>query len=82
VTTSIDGHVELWKNKDQGIEFVKHCRAHTSVIVGISASSDGQLFTSVSEDGNTQVFDTLNYGYHYFHHRALSTLTGSALLQT
>jgi peptidylprolyl isomerase domain and WD repeat-containing protein 1 len=82
VTASIDGHVKLWKKQDQGIEFVKHYRAHTSVIVGISASSDGQLFASVSEDGTAKVFDVLNYGQHYFRHRALTALTGSAPIQT
>jgi peptidylprolyl isomerase domain and WD repeat-containing protein 1 len=82
VTASIDGHVELWKKQDQGIEFVKQCRAHASIIVGISVSNDGQLFTSVSEDGTTKVFDVLNYGQHYFRHRALSALTESTPLQT
>jgi peptidylprolyl isomerase domain and WD repeat-containing protein 1 len=62
VTASIDGHVKLWKKQDQGIEFVKHYCAHISVIVGIYASSGGQLFASVSEDGIAKVFDVLNYG--------------------
>jgi len=62
VTASIDGHVKLWKKQEQGIEFVKHYRAHLSTIVGISASSDGQLFASVAEDGTAKVFDILNYG--------------------
>ena len=62
MTASIDGHVKLWKKQDQGIEFVKDYHTHTSVIVGISASSDGQLFASVSEDGIAKVFDVLSYG--------------------
>lgn len=62
MTASIDGHVKLWKKQDQGIEFVKHYRAHLSTIVGISASSDGQLFASVAEDGNAKVFNILDYG--------------------
>ena len=35
----------------EGIEFVKHYRAHLSPIVSVSASADGQLFASVAEDG-------------------------------
>lgn len=62
VTASIDGHVKLWKKQEQGIEFVKNYRAHLATIVGISASSDGQLFASVAEDGTAKVFDILNYG--------------------
>jgi peptidylprolyl isomerase domain and WD repeat-containing protein 1 len=62
ITTSVDGHVKLWKKQDQGIEFVKHYRAHTSPIVGVSASSDGQLFASIAEDGSAKVFDVINFG--------------------
>ena len=43
---------------------MKNYRAHLSTIVGISASSDGQLFASVAEDGSAKVFDILNYGPH------------------
>jgi len=82
VTASIDGHVKLWKKQEQGIEFVKHYRAHLSTIVGISASSDGQLFASVAEDGTAKVFDILNYGKHHFRHRALSSFTLYAPAQT
>jgi peptidylprolyl isomerase domain and WD repeat-containing protein 1 len=81
VTASIDGHVKLWKKQEQGIEFVKHYRAHPSTIVGISASSDGQLFASVAEDGTAKVFDILNYGKRCFHRCALSTLTEDDPLQ-
>lgn len=28
VTASADGHVKFWKKKEQGVEFVKHFRAH------------------------------------------------------
>lgn len=73
MTASIDGHVKLWKKQDQGIEFVKHYRAHLSTIVGISASSDGQLFASVAEDGSAKVFNILDYGIHHSHHYALAT---------
>ncbi|OSX59926.1 hypothetical protein POSPLADRAFT_1149201 [Postia placenta MAD-698-R-SB12] len=61
VTTSVDGHLKLWKKQDQGIEFVKHYRAHLAPITGVSASADGQLFASVSEDGSAKVFDVINF---------------------
>lgn len=74
MSASIDGHVKLWKKQEQGIEFVKQYRAHLSTVVGISASSDGQLFASVAEDGTAKMFDILNYGMHHFH-RWAHTLT-------
>jgi len=78
VTASIDGHVKLWKKQEQGIEFVKQYRAHLSTVVGISASSDGQLFASVAEDGTAKVFDILNYGEYHCHDHPLSVLTAHA----
>ena len=62
ITTSIDGHVKLWKKQEQGIEFVKHYRAHLAPIISVSASADGQLFASVAEDGSAKVFDVMNFG--------------------
>ncbi|PCH40031.1 peptidyl-prolyl cis-trans isomerase [Wolfiporia cocos MD-104 SS10] len=61
LTTSIDGHLKLWKKQEQGIEFVKHYRAHLAPIVGVSASADGQLFASIAEDGTAKVFDVVNF---------------------
>ncbi|KAK7469279.1 Peptidyl-prolyl cis-trans isomerase cyp15 [Stygiomarasmius scandens] len=61
ITTSVDGHLKLWKKQESGIEFVKHYRAHLQPIVGVSASADGQLFASVSEDGTAKVFDVVNF---------------------
>ena len=62
ITASIDGHIKLWKKQEQGIEFVKHYRAHLAYIVSVSASADGQLFASVAEDGSVKVFDVVNFG--------------------
>lgn len=62
ITTSIDGHLKFWKKQEQGIEFVKHYRAHLAPIVAISASADGQLFASIAEDGSAKVFDVGNFG--------------------
>lgn len=62
ITTSVDGHLKLWKKQESGIEFVKHYRAHLTPVVAVSASADGQLFASVSEDGSAKVFDVVNFG--------------------
>lgn len=61
ITTSIDGHLKFWKKQDQGVEFVKHYRAHLAPIIAVSASADGQLFASVAEDGSAKVFDVGNF---------------------
>ncbi|KAG7088394.1 hypothetical protein E1B28_012392 [Marasmius oreades] len=61
ITTSVDGHLKLWKKQETGIEFVKHYRAHLQPIVGVSASADGQLFATISEDGTAKVFDVINF---------------------
>ncbi|KDQ62315.1 hypothetical protein JAAARDRAFT_121409 [Jaapia argillacea MUCL 33604] len=61
ITTSIDGHIKFWKKQDQGIEFVKHYRAHLASVTSVSASADGQLFASVAEDGSAKVFDVVNF---------------------
>ncbi|WWC61250.1 uncharacterized protein I303_103831 [Kwoniella dejecticola CBS 10117] len=61
ITTSVDGHLKLWKKQEQGIEFVKHYRASLKAIVGTSASDDGKLFASVSEGGEGRVFDVVNF---------------------
>ncbi|KZT09132.1 peptidyl-prolyl cis-trans isomerase [Laetiporus sulphureus 93-53] len=61
LTTSIDGHLKLWKKQEQGIEFVKHYRAHLAPIIGVSASTDGQLFASIAEDRTAKVFDVVNF---------------------
>lgn len=62
ITTSVDGHLKLWKKQETGIEFVKHFRAHAAPVVGVSESADGQMFASISEDGSVKVFDVVNFG--------------------
>jgi peptidylprolyl isomerase domain and WD repeat-containing protein 1 len=71
----VDGHVKFWKKQDEGIEFVKHYRAHLSPIVGVSASSDGQWFASVAEDGTAKVFDVVNFGMYGISSYLLPLLT-------
>ncbi|KAG7445741.1 peptidyl-prolyl cis-trans isomerase [Guyanagaster necrorhizus] len=61
ITTSVDGHLKLWKKQDNGIEFVKHFRAHLTPVKAVSASADGQLFATVSDDGTAKVFDVVNF---------------------
>ncbi|KAJ6613299.1 peptidyl-prolyl cis-trans isomerase [Mycena sp. CBHHK59/15] len=61
ITTSVDGHLKLWKKQDSGIEFVKHYRAHLTPVIAVSGSADGQLFATVSEDGSAKVFDVVNF---------------------
>ena len=62
ITTSIDGHLKLWKKQEIGIEFVKHYRAHLAQVVGATASADGTLYASISEDSTAKVFDVINFG--------------------
>ncbi|KAJ7935674.1 hypothetical protein B0H13DRAFT_1949159 [Mycena leptocephala] len=61
ITTSIDGHLKLWKKQESGIESVKRYRAHLTPVVAVSASADGQLFATVSEDRTAKVFDVVNF---------------------
>ncbi|KAG8734112.1 hypothetical protein FRC11_011798 [Ceratobasidium sp. 423] len=61
ITTSIDGHLKFWKKQEQGIEFVKHYRAHLSPIIAATASTDGTVVASVAEDGSVKVFDVINF---------------------
>ncbi|KAJ7644158.1 hypothetical protein FB45DRAFT_289732 [Roridomyces roridus] len=61
ITTSVDGHLKLWKKQESGIEFVKHYRAHLTPVTAVSGSADGQLFATVSEDGTAKVFDVVNF---------------------
>ncbi|KAG8931090.1 hypothetical protein FRC01_001850 [Tulasnella sp. 417] len=61
ITTSVDGHVKLWAKQAEGIEFVKHYRAHLSPIVTVSVSADGAMFASIAEDGSCKVFDVVNF---------------------
>lgn len=62
ITTSVDGVLKLWKKQEVGIEFVKVYRAHLQPVTAVSASADGQLFATVSEDMTAKVFDVVNFG--------------------
>ncbi|CED84173.1 peptidyl-prolyl cis-trans isomerase [Phaffia rhodozyma] len=60
LTTSMDGHLKLWKKQAEGIEFVKHYRAHLGPVLAVSGSSDGTVFATVGSDG-CKVFDVVNF---------------------
>lgn len=61
ITTSIDGHLKIWKKQDSGIEFVKHFRTSLSSVVGLAASDDGKLCATISANGEGRVFDVVNF---------------------
>ncbi|KNC80761.1 hypothetical protein SARC_06888 [Sphaeroforma arctica JP610] len=61
VTTSADGHLKFWKKGPQGIEFVKHFRAHMGSIVDATASNDGLMLASISDDKTVKIFDVINF---------------------
>lgn len=61
VTASVDGHVKFWKKQDEGIEFVKHFRAHLGAVAGLAASADGLLLCSAGDDRALKVFDVINF---------------------
>ena len=64
ITTSVDGHVKLWKKQADSVEFVKHYRASLNSIVAVSADHEGKVFATVSEGGEGRVFDVVNFGKH------------------
>ncbi|XP_064385842.1 peptidylprolyl isomerase domain and WD repeat-containing protein 1-like [Halichondria panicea] len=61
VTGSQDGHVKFWKKQEEGIEFVKHFRAHLGRINGMSVSADGLLLCTTSDDKALKIFDVINF---------------------
>lgn len=61
ITASCDGHIKFWKKQHEGIEFVKHFKAHLGTIHCIAASVDGQVMCSTAEDKSLKVFDVVNF---------------------
>jgi len=41
ITASCDGHIKFWKRQDEGVEFVKHFKAHMGEII---ANFHGSVF--------------------------------------
>jgi peptidylprolyl isomerase domain and WD repeat-containing protein 1 len=61
ITASTDGHVKFWKKQEQGLEFVKHFRAHLGRITAVAVTSDGLLMCTAAQDKALKVFDVLNF---------------------
>lgn len=61
VTASCDGHVKFWKKVEDGIEFVKHFRAHLSPITSLSVNVMGSLLCTSSSDKSVKIFDVINF---------------------
>ncbi|KAL3311628.1 Peptidylprolyl isomerase domain and WD repeat containing protein 1, partial [Cichlidogyrus casuarinus] len=62
ISCSVDGNVKFWRKAEgQGLEFVKHYRAHLSNINDLSISRDGDLACTLGDDKTVKVFDVLNF---------------------
>lgn len=61
ITASNDGHVKFWKKIEEGIEFVKHFRAHLESITSLSTNIMGNLCCTSSTDKFIKIFDVLNF---------------------
>ncbi|KAK9817372.1 hypothetical protein WJX74_009049 [Apatococcus lobatus] len=61
ITGSKDGHLKFWKKRAEGIEFVKHFRAHLGAVDGLVLSPDSSLLVSFSHDKTVKVFDVVNF---------------------
>ncbi len=55
ITGSVDGHLKFWKKKPEGVEFVKHFRAHKGAIAGETAAWHARASSACSHsDGRVQ----------------------------
>jgi len=61
ITCSNDGHVKFWKKIGEGIEFIKHFRAHLFPITSLTVNVMGTLACTSSTDKNVKVFDVINF---------------------
>merc|ERR1719235_1297974 len=61
VTGSIDGHIKFWKKQFEGIEFVKHYRAHIGALVAMVLSQDERLLATIGEDSAVKIFEVSNF---------------------
>mmetsp|Transcript_17494 Transcript_17494/g.43979 ORF Transcript_17494/g.43979 Transcript_17494/m.43979 type:complete len:649 (+) Transcript_17494:75-2021(+) len=57
VTGSVDGHIKFWKKQYEGIEFVKHYRAHVGALASMAMTQDGRLLATVGEDTALKLYD-------------------------
>jgi len=61
VTGSVDGHLKFWKKQYEGIEFVKHYRAHIGALVAMVLSQDGRLLATIGDDNALKMFDVASF---------------------
>mmetsp|Transcript_34088 Transcript_34088/g.90367 ORF Transcript_34088/g.90367 Transcript_34088/m.90367 type:complete len:631 (-) Transcript_34088:201-2093(-) len=61
ITGSIDGHIKFWKKQAEGIEFVKHFRAHLGALVGMALTTDGRLLATIGDDSALKLFEVNNF---------------------
>jgi len=61
VTGSQDGHLKFWKKMPQGIEFVKHFRAHLTAIMDVAVTVDGLYLATVGADRGLKLFDVIAF---------------------
>eukprot|EP00056_Hartaetosiga_gracilis_P004445 m.75093 g.75093 ORF g.75093 m.75093 type:complete len:644 (-) comp11832_c0_seq9:112-2043(-) len=58
ITASTDGHIKFWRKKvDEGLDFVKHYKAHLEPITCMCASADGMHLATASEDFSLKIYD-------------------------
>lgn len=61
VTGSIDGHVKFWKKQHEGVEFVKHYRAHLGALLAMVLSQDGRLLATIGDDSALKLFEVSSF---------------------
>lgn len=62
LTASADGNLKMWSKKtDEGIEFVKHFKCHSSAITDLAVSANGEFCSTSSKDKVIKIFDIINF---------------------
>ncbi|CAJ1365812.1 unnamed protein product [Effrenium voratum] len=61
ITGSEDGHVKFWKKQYEGMEFVKHYRAHLSKLLAMVLSQDGRQLATIGEDSALKLFEVTSF---------------------
>lgn len=61
ITGSADGHIKFWKKQFEGIEFVKHYRAHLGVLTAMVISHTGRLLATVGDDSALKLYEVSSF---------------------
>jgi len=61
ITGSVDGHLKFWKKQFEGIEFVKHYRAHVGALIAMVLSQDERLLATIGEDSACKIFEVSSF---------------------